>query len=366
MANVILTDLVKCFGKSEVVHGINLNVVDKEFVVLVGPSGCGKSTVLRMIAGLEDITSGSIKIADRLVNNLAPKDRDAAMVFQNYALYPHMNVYKNMSFGLTLRKMQKSEIDKRVKEAASILELNGLLSRKPHELSGGQRQRVAMGRAIVRRPAVYLFDEPLSNLDAKLRTQMRLEIKLLHAQVQNTIIYVTHDQVEAMTLADRIVVMRDGRIEQVDNPIEIFQNPANAFVAGFIGSPPMNLHPAQIVKAGNEQKLKLTDRLEIPIPPKDNARLTDGQKVIMGLRTEDIQLIDKSDNSTKFNCLVDGVVKIVEPLGNETNLHMDLKGAQLIARSEGRRLFSPGELLQMNLNLEHLHIFDGETEQSIY
>lgn len=366
MANVILTDLVKCFGKAEVVHGINLNVVDKEFVVLVGPSGCGKSTVLRMVAGLEDITSGSIKIADRVVNNLAPKDRDAAMVFQNYALYPHMNVYKNMSFGLTLRKMPKSEIDKRVKEAASILELNGLLSRKPHELSGGQRQRVAMGRAIVRRPAVYLFDEPLSNLDAKLRTQMRLEIKLLHTQVQNTIIYVTHDQVEAMTLADRIVVMRDGRIEQVGNPMEIFQHPANAFVAGFIGSPPMNLQPAQIVNSGNNQKLKVTDRLEIPIPKKDNAPLTDGQKVIMGLRTEDIHLIDKSNNSRKLNYLVDGVVKIVEPLGNETNLHMDLKGAQFIARSEGRRPFSSGELLQMNLNLEHLHIFDAETEQSIY
>ncbi len=366
MANVILTDLVKCFGKAEVVHGINLHVADKEFVVLVGPSGCGKSTVLRMIAGLEDITSGSVKIADRVVNDLAPKDRDAAMVFQNYALYPHMNVYKNMSFGLTLRKMPKSEIDQRVNEAAAILELDGLLFRKPHELSGGQRQRVAMGRAIVRRPAVYLFDEPLSNLDAKLRTQMRLEIKLLHKQVQNTIIYVTHDQVEAMTLADRIVVMRDGRIEQVDNPIEIFQHPANAFVAGFIGSPPMNLHPAQVVNSGSVQKLKLSDDLEIPIPEKKFCRLTDGQKVIMGLRTEDICLVEKSYNTQNINYLVDGVVKIVEPLGNETNLHMDLQGAQLIARTEGRRLFSSGETLQMNLKLEHLHIFDAGTEQSIY
>jgi multiple sugar transport system ATP-binding protein len=367
MANVILKNLVKKFGKTEVVHDINLNVVDKEFVVLVGPSGCGKSTVLRMIAGLEDITAGTVEIADRVVNDVAPKDRDAAMVFQNYALYPHMNVYKNMSFGLTLRKMPKAEIEARVNEAATILELDNLLLRKPHELSGGQRQRVAMGRAIVRRPAVYLFDEPLSNLDAKLRTQMRLEIKLLHQQVQNTIIYVTHDQVEAMTLADRIVVMRDGRIEQVDNPIEIFQNPTNAFVAGFIGSPPMNLHPATIANTGDKQNLKLSERLEIPIPKKERVRLADGQRVIMGLRTEDIFIAHEYDNrETHFTHPVAGTVKIVEPLGNETNLHMDLQGANLIARSEGRRLFSPGEQLQMTLDLKHLHIFDAESEQSVY
>jgi multiple sugar transport system ATP-binding protein len=367
MANVILKDLVKKFGKLEVVHGINLNVIDKEFVVLVGPSGCGKSTVLRMIAGLEEITSGTIKIADRVVNEVAPKDRDAAMVFQNYALYPHMNVYKNMSFGLTLRKMPKEEIETRVKEAAAILELDTLLLRKPHELSGGQRQRVAMGRAIVRRPAVYLFDEPLSNLDAKLRTQMRLEIKLLHQQVQNTIVYVTHDQVEAMTLADRIVVMRDGHIEQVANPIEIFQNPVNAFVAGFIGSPPMNLHPAVVVNSGDTQQLQLSDQMAIPIPTREKTQLADGQKVIMGLRTEDIFIAhekDKSDLNLSYS--VDGSIKIVEPLGNETNLHMDLRGASLIARSEGRRLFAPGEKLPMTLDLTHLHIFDAGTEKSIY
>lgn len=367
MANVILRDLVKKFGKLEVVHGINLNVIDKEFVVLVGPSGCGKSTVLRMIAGLEEITSGTIEIADRIVNDMAPKDRDAAMVFQNYALYPHMNVYKNMSFGLTLRKMPKEEIEARVKEAAAILELDTLLLRKPHELSGGQRQRVAMGRAIVRRPAVYLFDEPLSNLDAKLRTQMRLEIKLLHQQVQNTIVYVTHDQVEAMTLADRIVVMRDGHIEQVANPIEIFQNPVNAFVAGFIGSPPMNLHPAVIVNSGDTQQLKLSDRLAIPIPTREHTQLADGQKVIMGLRTEDIYIAHDNDKrESSFSYAVDGTIKIVEPLGNETNLHMDLQGANLIARSEGRRLFTPREQLQMTLDLTHLHIFDAGSEQSIY
>jgi len=367
MANVILKDVFKKYGKLEVVHGINLNVIDKEFVVLVGPSGCGKSTALRMIAGLEEITAGTIKIADRVVNDVAPKDRDAAMVFQNYALYPHMNVYKNMSFGLTLRKMPKDEIEKRVREAAGILELEDYLFRKPHELSGGQRQRVAMGRAIVRCPAVYLFDEPLSNLDAKLRTQMRLEIKQLHHRVQNTIIYVTHDQVEAMTLADRIVVMRDGYIEQVGTPIDIFQNPANAFVAGFIGSPPMNLHPATIVNTDDSQKLRLSERLEIPIPQKENTQFANGQKVIMGLRTEDIFIAHTGEQGNEeLTFVVDGVVKIVEPLGNETNLHMDLQGANLIARADGRRIFSAGEQLQMTFDLAHLHIFDAESEKSIY
>jgi multiple sugar transport system ATP-binding protein len=248
MAQVIISDIVKKFGKTEVVHGISLDIIDKEFVVLVGPSGCGKSTVLRMVAGLEKITSGTVSIGDRIVNDIAPKDRDVAMVFQNYALYPHMNVFGNMSFGLKLSKTPKAEILERVNEAAAILGLEELLHRKPHELSGGQRQRVAMGRAIVRKPSVFLFDEPLSNLDAKLRTQMRVEIKRLHQKVQSTAIYVTHDQVEAMTLADRIVVMRNGNIEQVGQPIELFQNPANTFVAGFIGSPPMNLVPARIVK----------------------------------------------------------------------------------------------------------------------
>ena len=367
MANVILQDVVKKYGKLEVVHGINLHVEDKEFVVLVGPSGCGKSTTLRMIAGLEDITAGRISIADRIVNDVAPKDRDAAMVFQNYALYPHMNVYKNMSFGLTLRKMPKDEIEKRVREAAAILELDELLLRKPHELSGGQRQRVAMGRAIVRHPAVYLFDEPLSNLDAKLRAQMRLEIKRLHQTVQNTIVYVTHDQIEAMTLADRIVVMRDGYIEQVGSPIDIFHNPVNAFVAGFIGSPPMNLQPAAIINGGTGQKIKLSEQLEIPIPEKDQSQLSDGQKVIMGLRTEDLFVAhadDKPDPDLSFS--VNGTVEIVEPLGNETNLHMNLLGATLVSRAEGRRHFSVGEKLQMTLDLNHLHIFDAETEKSIY
>lgn len=367
MANVILKDVVKNYGKLEVVHGVNLDVQDKEFVVLVGPSGCGKSTVLRMIAGLEDITGGTIEIADRVVNEVAPKDRDAAMVFQNYALYPHMNVYKNMSFGLMLRKMPKDEIEQRVREAAGILELDELLFRKPHELSGGQRQRVAMGRAIVRRPAVYLFDEPLSNLDAKLRTQMRLEIKQLHHQVQNTIIYVTHDQVEAMTLADRIVVMRDGYIEQVGSPIEIFHNPANAFVAGFIGSPPMNLQPATIINVGEGQKLKLGEQLEIPIPAKEQSQLTDGQQVIMGLRTEDLFIAHEDDKpEARLTFSINGNIEIVEPLGNETNLHMDFQGTTLVSKAEGRRQFQVGEQLPMTIDLTHLHIFDAKTEKSIY
>ncbi|WP_020674570.1 ABC transporter ATP-binding protein [Geopsychrobacter electrodiphilus] len=367
MANVILDNVVKKYGKLEVVHGVSLHVEDREFVVLVGPSGCGKSTTLRMIAGLEDISGGTISIADRIVNDIAPKDRDAAMIFQNYALYPHMNVYKNMSFGLSLRKMPKAEIEKRVSEAAAILELEALLLRKPHELSGGQRQRVAMGRAIVRHPSVYLFDEPLSNLDAKLRAQMRLEIKQLHQRVQNTIIYVTHDQVEAMTLADRIVVMRDGYIEQVGSPMDIFQHPDNIFVAGFIGSPPMNLVPATIVNAGENQHLKLSEQLEIPIPARPEAQLNDGQKVVVGLRTEDI-FIAQTDGgripAISFDTL--GTIKVVEPLGSETNLHMNLQGVELVARSAGRRLFSSGEELAMTLDLTHLHIFDAVTERSIY
>ncbi|MBZ4672108.1 MAG: sugar transporter ATP-binding protein [Deferribacteraceae bacterium] len=367
MANVILKDVVKKYGNLEVVHGINLEVKDKEFVVLVGPSGCGKSTVLRMIAGLEEISSGTIEINNKVVNNLAPKDRDVAMVFQNYALYPHMNVYKNMAFGLKLRKMPKDEIDKRVNEAAEILELKELLHRKPHELSGGQRQRVAMGRAIVRRPAVYLFDEPLSNLDAKLRTQMRLEIKQLHQKVQNTIIYVTHDQIEAMTLADRIVIMRNGYIEQVGTPLDIFQNPANVFVAGFIGSPPMNLRNGVIINENGALKIKLNDKLLIPIPEKKDTQIREGQKIIMGLRTEDIFLSNEHEQSKgKFLYNTEGIIQIVEPLGNETSLHMDFYGTNLIAKSEGRRIFSVNKKLKMTFNLDHLHIFDAETEKSIY
>ena len=365
MASVTLKDVVKKFGKTEVIHGINLDITDMELVVLVGPSGCGKSTVLRLIAGLEKITVGEILIEDRVVNDVEPKDRGAAMVFQNYALYPHMDVFGNMSFGLKLSKTPKAEIESRVKEVADILELSELLKRKPYQLSGGQRQRVAMGRAMVRKPSIFLFDEPLSNLDAKLRTQMRTEIKRLHQKVETTIIYVTHDQVEAMTLADRIVVMRDGYIEQVGKPIELFQKPANTFVAGFIGSPPMNLVPARIIQTDSVLKLDFDGKLQIPVPEKSDAKIKDGMEVIMGLRTEDLN-IDNGGNGFPEEWKADGVVEVVEPLGGETNMHMNLQGINFIAKSEGRRVINVGEKLRLALNLEHLHIFDAKTTLSVY
>ncbi|MBC2712009.1 MAG: sn-glycerol-3-phosphate ABC transporter ATP-binding protein UgpC [Desulfosarcina sp.] len=365
MAQVTLKDIVKKFGKTEVVHGISLDIADKEFVVLVGPSGCGKSTVLRMVAGLEKITSGSVSIGDRTVNDVAPKDRDVAMVFQNYALYPHMNVFNNMSFGLRLSKTPKSEILERVNEAATILGMEDLLHRKPHQLSGGQRQRVAMGRAMVRKPSVFLFDEPLSNLDAKLRTQMRTEIKRLHQKVQSTIIYVTHDQVEAMTLADRIVVMRNGTIEQVGQPMELFQNPANTFVAGFIGSPPMNLVAARIVKADDALVVRLNDRLSVAIPEKAGMTIREETDVVMGLRTEDFT-VDNGNGNFPEEWKLDGTVEVVEPLGGETHMHMNFKGVTFIAKSEGRKIFHAGQQLRMAMNLNHLHLFDADTTHSIY
>lgn len=365
MAKVIVKDIVKTFGKTEVVHGISLDILDKEFVVLVGPSGCGKSTVLRMVAGLEKITSGSVSIGDRIVNDVAPKDRDVAMVFQNYALYPHMNVFGNMSFGLKLSKTPKAEILERVNEAAAILGLEELLHRKPHQLSGGQRQRVAMGRAIVRKPSVFLFDEPLSNLDAKLRTQMRTEIKRLHQKVQSTAIYVTHDQVEAMTLADRIVVMKNGSIEQVGHPMDLFQHPANTFVAAFIGTPPMNLVPARIVKIDGALVIRLNDRLRVPIPVKEKMALSEEMDVLMGLRTEDFT-VDTGGSRFPDEWKLDGTVEVVEPLGGETHMHMNFHGVSFIAKSEGRDVFKAGQQLRMAMNLNHLHLFDAGTTRSIY
>jgi sn-glycerol 3-phosphate transport system ATP-binding protein len=365
MAQVILKDIVKKFGKTEVVHGISLDIGDKEFVVLVGPSGCGKSTVLRMVAGLEVITSGTISIGDRTVNAVAPKDRDVAMVFQNYALYPHMNVFDNMSFGLKLIKTPKAEILQRVNEAAAILGLEELLQRKPHQLSGGQRQRVAMGRAIVRKPSVFLFDEPLSNLDAKLRTQMRTEIKRLHQKVQATVIYVTHDQVEAMTLADRIVVMRNGCIEQVGQPMELFQYPANTFVAGFIGSPPMNLVPARIVQGATSMMIRFNDRFSVPIPEKEGKALRAEAQVIMGLRTEDFTL-DNGNGRLPDAWKVEGTVEVVEPMGGETHMHMNFHGVTFMTKSDGRKVFRLGQTLRMTMNLNHLHLFDAQTTLSIY
>ncbi len=368
MANVILEQVVKQFGKVEVVHGVSLDIESREFIVLVGPSGCGKSTILRMVAGLEKITSGVIRIEDRVVNDIAPKDRNIAMVFQNYALYPHMNVMENMSFGLKLKKTPPDEIKSRVQEAAEILGLEQLLLRKPFELSGGQRQRVAMGRAIVRKPAVFLFDEPLSNLDAKLRTQMRAEIKRLHHRVKSTVIYVTHDQVEAMTLADRIVVLRDGYIEQVGKPIELFLNPVNTFVAGFIGSPPMNLVPARMVKSGTGWCLDFSGKFQVPVPDKPllpKKAFVDGQPVIMGLRTEDL-MVEDSEGPLPETWKINGIVDVVEPLGNESHVHISFDGASFIARCDGKAMIRVDDQVRVVLNLNQLHIFDAATTVAIY
>jgi multiple sugar transport system ATP-binding protein len=363
MAQLKFKNVVKRYGKTQVVHGIDLDVEDKEFLVLVGPSGCGKSTLLRMVAGLEEISEGTITLGDRVINDLAPKDRGLAMVFQNYALYPHMNVYDNISFGLKLGKTPRDEIRRRVQEVAEILGLQDLLQRRPHELSGGQRQRVAMGRAMVRKPAMFLFDEPLSNLDAKLRIQMRAEIKLLHQRVNSTIIYVTHDQVEAMTLADRIVVLRNGYIEQVGTPMELFSRPVNTFVAGFIGTPPMNLLPCRIGGDAGAPSLVFNANLTLPIPPKPGSNLTPGKDAVMGLRTEEISPC-AADAPGEWT--FQGRVLVVEPLGHETHLHVDIQGVRLIARSEGRRVFKAGEELKLALNLKEMHIFDAETTQVVY
>lgn len=365
MTELKFKNVTKKYGKNEVVHGINLEVRDKEFLVLVGPSGCGKSTLLRMIAGLEEISEGTITIGGKVINDVAPKDRGLAMVFQNYALYPHMNVYGNMAFGLKQSKTPKNEIQHRVQEVAEILGLEDLLLRKPHELSGGQRQRVAMGRAMVRKPSIFLFDEPLSNLDAKLRIQMRAEIKLLHQRVQSTMVYVTHDQVEAMTLADRIVVLRDGSIEQVGTPLELFLKPVNSFVAGFIGTPPMNLIPCTIKKEDQGDYLDFNGDLRIPVPSRKDVEVEEGQGVIMGLRTEEITIAEENISIPR-EWIFSAVVKVVEPLGNENHLHVELQGVTFVVRCGGRRIVKIGEQIEVALNLEQLHLFDAKTSRVFY
>lgn len=365
MAELKLKNVFKRFGKTQVIHGIDLDIKDKEFLVLVGPSGCGKSTLLRMIAGLEEISDGTISIDDRIVNDVAPKDRGLAMVFQNYALYPHMNVFKNMSFGLQLNKTPKNEIKQRVEEVAAILGLENLLLRKPHELSGGQRQRVAMGRAMVRKPSIFLFDEPLSNLDAKLRIQMRAEIKMLHQRVDSTIIYVTHDQVEAMTLADRIVVLRDGYIEQAGTPLELFSKPENTFVAGFIGTPPMNLVEGRIMKKGSSVFVGFDQGLKIPVPDKKGMEMADGNQVILGLRAEEITPLNgRTDLPEEWR--FKGKVNVSEPLGNETHLHMEISGVKMLSKSEGKTVFKPGDTVELGMNLKELHLFDARTTKTVY
>lgn len=365
MTELKFDNVIKRYGSIEVVHGVTLDIKDKEFLVLVGPSGCGKSTLLRMIAGLEEISEGTISLGGRVINDEAPKDRGLAMVFQNYALYPHMNVYENMAFGLRQRKTPKEEIQQRVEEVGDILGLKELLRRKPHELSGGQRQRVAMGRAMVRKPSVFLFDEPLSNLDAKLRIQMRAEIKMLHQRVKSTMVYVTHDQVEAMTLADRIVVLKDGYIEQVGTPLELFLNPVNSFVAGFIGTPPMNLLACKINKESSGYFMEFEGGLSIPIPPRDDATIEDGQDALMGIRTEEITIADDM-GPDRSGWVSSGLVKVVEPLGNENHLHVELQGVTFVARCEGRKIVKAGEKIDVAFNLEQLHIFDAQTTNVIY
>ncbi|MFH1667313.1 MAG: sn-glycerol-3-phosphate ABC transporter ATP-binding protein UgpC [Elusimicrobiota bacterium] len=365
MAEVILKNLVKKFDKTLVVNNINLEIRDKEFCVIVGPSGCGKSTTLRMVAGLEDITEGEIWIGDKLVNDIPPKDRDIAMVFQNYALYPHMKVYENMAFGLKLRGYTKAEIEQRVQNAANILDINTLLERVPKALSGGQRQRVALGRTIVRKPKVFLFDEPLSNLDAKLRIQMRSELKKLHERLQTTSIYVTHDQVEAMTLGDKIVIMKDGVIQQTANPLNIYSKPANKFVAGFIGSPAMNFIDAKIVKKMDSLWLD-EGKIEFKIPDeyKEIAMPYVDKEVVFGIRPEDCLDRLYASIATPDNTVM-VTVDVIEPLGNETLLHLTTGKSLFVARVSPYNQIESHQTIEITFDMNKMHIFDKDTEIAI-
>ncbi|MCO5044545.1 MAG: sn-glycerol-3-phosphate ABC transporter ATP-binding protein UgpC [Verrucomicrobia bacterium] len=362
MAKVVLENVWKIYpGNVTAVHDANLVIEDQEFVVLVGPSGCGKSTTLRMVAGLEEISKGSIFIDGKKVNDVPPKNRDIAMVFQNYALYPHMSVYKNMAFGLKLRRYPKTEIDARVREAADILGIQQLLERKPKELSGGQRQRVAVGRAIVRKPKAFLFDEPLSNLDAKMRVQMRTEISKLHARLSSTMIYVTHDQMEAMTMGDRIVVMKDGFIQQVAPPLELYNQPANQFVAGFIGSPPMNFFKGTLEQRGggiwfNEGASAL--RLEDFQAKKLTAYV--GKEIVFGIRPEDVALSHNAVDTNPEHQLK-ARVEVVEPIGAETYLYMATGRASFIARVTGGERADVNQELQLSFTMAKSHLFDAQT-----
>jgi multiple sugar transport system ATP-binding protein len=378
MANVVFANVYKRYGNVTAVTDFNLDIKDKEFMVLVGPSGCGKSTALRMIAGLEDISDGTISIGERVVNNVAPKDRDIAMVFQNYALYPHMNVFENMAFALKLRRMSKADIQKRVKESADLLQIGHLLERKPRQLSGGQRQRVALGRAIVREPQVFLMDEPLSNLDAKMRVQTRAEISKLHQRLQTTMVYVTHDQVEAMTMGDRITVMKDGLLQQVDTPRNIYNNPANMFVAGFVGSPPMNFITANVEQRDGTLYLTTVDTgsdagMQLRVPPRFKSALEPytGKSLIFGLRPQDIYdarfshgMLDEGDDPEDF-VRVKTKVDVVEPMGSEINLYLLTGQTSLVANVDPRTEVEPGHALDIALNMDRMHAFDPESQVSL-
>ncbi len=368
MASLSLQHINKTYPNGfEAVKDFNLEIEDKEFIIFVGPSGCGKSTTLRMIAGLEEISGGTLKIGDRVVNDVEPKDRDIAMVFQNYALYPHMTVYDNMAFGLKLRKVPKDQIDKMVREAAKILDLEKLLDRKPKALSGGQRQRVAMGRAIVRDPKVFLMDEPLSNLDAKLRVQMRTEISKLHQRLGATIIYVTHDQTEAMTLGTRIVVMKDGVVQQVDSPTNLYSKPGNLFVAGFIGSPQMNFLDAKVNVKGKEVSLQVGPHA-IKLPAAKAQKLIDGgyagKTVVMGIRPEDVH-DDEAFIAANPDTIVDATIHVYELLGAEVFLYFDVEGFNMTARVDPRTTARTGDNVRFALDPEKIHVFDKETELTI-
>ncbi|NLO99346.1 MAG: sn-glycerol-3-phosphate ABC transporter ATP-binding protein UgpC [Clostridiaceae bacterium] len=367
MAGVVLKNVYKTYpGGVTAVSDFNIEIEDKEFIILVGPSGCGKTTTLRMIAGLEEITQGELYIGDKLCNDVAPKDRDIAMVFQNYALYPHMTVFDNMAFGLKLRKTPKEEIKRRVHEAARILSIEHLLDRKPKALSGGQRQRVALGRAIVREPKVFLMDEPLSNLDAKLRVQMRTEISKLHLKLNTTFIYVTHDQTEALTMGTRIVVMKDGFVQQIDSPQKLYDEPVNVFVAGFIGSPQMNMANALVEKQGDKVVLKFGEyTLELP---ENKAKVLEeqgyiGKEVIFGIRPEDIH--DEEDWIANNNGVLDASVEVTERLGSETYLYVLINDINFTARVSPKSKTNAGENIKVVFDMPHIHIFDKETEKAI-
>ena len=365
MASVTYDHVVKKFGDFTALHDITMHIEDKEFLVLVGPSGCGKSTALRCLAGLEDITEGQIMIGDQVVNDVAPKDRDIAMVFQSYALYPHMSVYDNMAFGLKLRKTPRSEIDRRVKEAAEILGLQDLLNRKPRQLSGGQRQRVALGRAIVREPKVFLLDEPLSNLDAKLRVETRANLSRLHQQLQTTFVYVTHDQVEAMTMADRIAVMNKGVLQQVDTPLNLYERPDNLFVAGFIGSPAMNFFPAKLMRSDGKLVVDC-DAFHVEIPPSraETYQSYTGKEIIFGIRPEDIHNPDFAPPGIE-PAYVPGKIDVTEIMGNEIFAYLQNGRHSFIARVDPRSRYKMGQEVQVIFNMANMHIFDKDTEKAI-
>src|ERR1700730_5227137 len=369
MAGVTLDHITKKYGEVTAVNDLNIQIRDQEFLVLVGPSGCGKSTALRMIAGLEEITGGDLYIGDRRVNDVAPKDRDIAMVFQSYALYPHMSVYDNMAFGLKLRKRPKPEIERRVKEAGEILGLGALLKRKPKELSGGQRQRVALGRAIVREPQVFLMDEPLSNLDAKLRVETRANITKIHQRIQTTIIYVTHDQVEAMTMGSRIAVLNAGIIQQLGAPQELYDHPSNLFVAGFIGSPSMNVFPGvKVVSEGDTTKVVLENIGQVEVPPLyvEQAKAVAGKNLTFGLRPESLEDMALLSPDSRSGSVIEATAEVVENLGSELLVYMSSGGKTILARLDPRSFAHVGGHLSLHVDNSHIHLFDTDTGEAFF